>query len=54
MRRREFITLLALKPGGNVTYLNEAEATKIGAGNDAGADRPWELWKRQALARQQR
>jgi ribulose-5-phosphate 4-epimerase/fuculose-1-phosphate aldolase len=44
----------ALKLGGNVTYLNEAEATKIGAGNDAGADRPWELWKSQALARQQR
>jgi hypothetical protein len=46
--------LLALKLGGNVTYLNEAEATKIGAGNDAGADRPWALCKSQALARQQR
>jgi len=44
----------ALKLGGNVTYLNEAETRNIGAGNDAGADRPWELWTSQAPARQQR
>jgi hypothetical protein len=35
------------------TSLNEAEATKIGAGNDAAVDRPWELWKNQVLVRQQ-
>jgi HCOMODA/2-hydroxy-3-carboxy-muconic semialdehyde decarboxylase len=44
----------ALKLGGNVTYLNEVEAAKIGAGNDAVADRPWEIWKAQTLSRQQR
>jgi len=40
----------ALQLGGNVTYLNETEAAKIGAINDQQADRPWDLWKQQALA----
>ena len=44
----------ALKLGGKVTYLNEAEAAKIGAVNDTLVDRPWEIWKTQALSRQQR
>jgi len=44
----------ALKLGGKVTYLNEAEAAKIGAINDTLVDRPWEIWKTQALSRQQR
>jgi hypothetical protein len=32
---------------------NAAEARNIGAQNDALVNRPWEIWKAQALARQQ-
>jgi ribulose-5-phosphate 4-epimerase/fuculose-1-phosphate aldolase len=38
----------ALRLGGKVTYLNETEATKIGAINDQQVDRAWDIWKRQA------
>lgn len=40
----------ALRLGGTVTFLNEAEATKVGAEDDRAVDRPWEIWKLQALA----
>jgi HCOMODA/2-hydroxy-3-carboxy-muconic semialdehyde decarboxylase len=43
----------ALRLGGKVTFLNEAEAAKIGALNESLVDRPWEIWKRQALAHAQ-
>ena len=43
----------ALRLGGNITYLNEVEATKIGEQNDQYVDRPWELWTIQARARTQ-
>jgi ribulose-5-phosphate 4-epimerase/fuculose-1-phosphate aldolase len=43
----------ALRLGGKVKFLNEAEASKIGAVNDGAVDRPWELWKNQALSRPQ-
>ena len=43
----------ALRLGGNVTYLNEVEAAKIGEINDQHVDRPWELWKIQVLSRMQ-
>ncbi len=39
----------ALRLGGTVTFLNEVEAAKIGAIEDRD-DRPWEIWKSQALA----
>jgi HCOMODA/2-hydroxy-3-carboxy-muconic semialdehyde decarboxylase len=41
----------ALRLGGNVTFLNEVEARKIGAVNDSVVERPWEIWKSQALSR---
>lgn len=41
----------ALRLGGKIAYLNEVEATKIGAQNDKQVDRPWEIWKNQALSR---
>jgi HCOMODA/2-hydroxy-3-carboxy-muconic semialdehyde decarboxylase len=44
----------ALRLGGNVTYLNEIEAARIGEINDQQADRAWEVWKRQAAARAHR
>jgi ribulose-5-phosphate 4-epimerase/fuculose-1-phosphate aldolase len=37
--------------GGEVTFLSEEEAAKATQTNDAVIGRPWELWKRQALAR---
>jgi ribulose-5-phosphate 4-epimerase/fuculose-1-phosphate aldolase len=43
----------ALRLGGKVTFLNAAEAGKIGAVNDSAVERPWELWKSQALSRLQ-
>jgi ribulose-5-phosphate 4-epimerase/fuculose-1-phosphate aldolase len=43
----------ALRLGGKVTFLNEAEASKIGAVNDSIVERPWEIWKSQALSRLQ-
>lgn len=30
---------------GTVTYLNEAEAAGASRANDAGLDRPWDLWR---------
>jgi ribulose-5-phosphate 4-epimerase/fuculose-1-phosphate aldolase len=36
---------------GKVEFLNDQEATRASATNDAVLDRPWELWKRQALDR---
>jgi ribulose-5-phosphate 4-epimerase/fuculose-1-phosphate aldolase len=42
----------ALRLGeGKVEFLNDQEATRASATNDAVLDRPWELWKRQALDR---
>ena len=43
----------ALKLGGPITFLNEAEAAKIGEINDQQVERPWDLWKRNATARQE-
>jgi ribulose-5-phosphate 4-epimerase/fuculose-1-phosphate aldolase len=43
----------ALRLGGRVTFLNEMEATKVGEQNDKLVDRPWEIWKSQALAHAQ-
>ena len=43
----------ALRLGGKVEFLNEAEASKIAAVNDSVVERPWELWKNQALSRSQ-
>lgn len=37
--------------GGRITYLNEVEAAKVGELNDRLVDRPWEIWKNQALSR---
>lgn len=36
--------------GGEITYLNEAEAAKIGKANDEQVERPWGIWKSEALA----
>jgi HCOMODA/2-hydroxy-3-carboxy-muconic semialdehyde decarboxylase len=41
----------ALRLGGKLRFLNEAEASKIAAVNDGAVERPWELWKKQALSR---
>jgi ribulose-5-phosphate 4-epimerase/fuculose-1-phosphate aldolase len=38
----------ALRLGGSVTWLNEAEAAKAGVEDDRAVDRPWEIWKLQA------
>jgi ribulose-5-phosphate 4-epimerase/fuculose-1-phosphate aldolase len=35
--------------GSEIEFLNDEEAAKASATNDAVLDRPWELWKRQAL-----
>jgi ribulose-5-phosphate 4-epimerase/fuculose-1-phosphate aldolase len=43
----------ALRLGGKVTFLNEVEAAKIGELNESLVDRPWEIWKNQALAHAQ-
>lgn len=40
----------ALRLSKNVVYLNEAEAAKVAEVNDRQVDRPWELWKSQALS----
>jgi ribulose-5-phosphate 4-epimerase/fuculose-1-phosphate aldolase len=34
---------------GDVTFLNDDEAANASATNTAVLNRPWELWKRQAL-----
>jgi HCOMODA/2-hydroxy-3-carboxy-muconic semialdehyde decarboxylase len=41
----------AIKLGGDITYLNEAEAANIGAENDKQVERPWEVWKARAESR---
>jgi ribulose-5-phosphate 4-epimerase/fuculose-1-phosphate aldolase len=41
----------ALRLGGKVKFLNEAEARNIATVNDGAVERPWELWKNQALSR---
>jgi HCOMODA/2-hydroxy-3-carboxy-muconic semialdehyde decarboxylase len=43
----------AMRLGGNVTYLNEAEAAKIGAQNDLLVERPWGIWKSRVQLRAQ-
>ena len=40
----------ALRLGGKITFLNEVEAAKIGAQNDVLVERPWEIWKSQAMS----
>jgi ribulose-5-phosphate 4-epimerase/fuculose-1-phosphate aldolase len=44
----------ALRMGGKITYLNEAEAAKTGQQLDQLVDRPWEIWKIQALSHTQK
>ena len=41
----------ALRLGGKVTFLNEVEAGKMRAAIDSAVERPWEIWKSQALSR---
>jgi HCOMODA/2-hydroxy-3-carboxy-muconic semialdehyde decarboxylase len=44
----------ALRLSANVTFLNENEAAKIGKELDeSDFERPWEIWKNQALSRLQ-
>lgn len=43
----------ALRLGGTITFLNEVEAAKIGEQNDKLVDRPWEIWKNQAITHSQ-
>jgi HCOMODA/2-hydroxy-3-carboxy-muconic semialdehyde decarboxylase len=43
----------ALRLGGKITYLNEIEAAKIGQQFDQLVDRPWEIWRIQALSHAQ-
>jgi ribulose-5-phosphate 4-epimerase/fuculose-1-phosphate aldolase len=43
----------ALRLGGNLKFLNEVEASKIGALVDSIVERPWEIWKDEALSRMQ-
>jgi len=40
----------ALRLGGKITFLNEVEAAKIGSQNDVLVERPWEIWKNQAMS----
>jgi ribulose-5-phosphate 4-epimerase/fuculose-1-phosphate aldolase len=40
----------ALRLGKHIVFLNEAEAAKVAAVNDKQVDRPWDLWKSQALS----
>lgn len=41
----------AMKLGGEVTYLNEVEAAKVGATNEGQVDRPWEIWKMRVMSK---
>ena len=44
------IQLQAIGLGGSITYLDPAEAREVlEAGENRGYDRPWELWRRDAL-----
>jgi HCOMODA/2-hydroxy-3-carboxy-muconic semialdehyde decarboxylase len=36
---------LSLVDGGEINFLNDAEAAGADAANYANMDRPWELWK---------
>ena len=46
------VQLQAIALGGPVTYLDPAEAQKVmDAGENGSYERPWELWKRKALAK---
>jgi ribulose-5-phosphate 4-epimerase/fuculose-1-phosphate aldolase len=40
----------AITLGGDINYLDPAEAREIMRREDAGLDRSWELWKREALS----
>jgi ribulose-5-phosphate 4-epimerase/fuculose-1-phosphate aldolase len=42
----------ALRLGGNITFLNEKEATNL-SDIESQVERPWEIWKNQALSRSQ-
>jgi len=37
-------------PLGDITYLTDAEASATALMNDQHLDRPWQMWKRDALA----
>jgi ribulose-5-phosphate 4-epimerase/fuculose-1-phosphate aldolase len=41
----------ALALSDNVTFLNDMEAANVAAFNDRSVERPWEVWKAQALSR---
>lgn len=42
----------AMGLGGTVTYVSPGEAEAVlGAGENRGYERPWEMWKRQAMGR---
>ena len=43
----------AIHLGGKITFLNEEEAAKIGEQNDKLVDRPWEIWRIEALSHAQ-
>jgi HCOMODA/2-hydroxy-3-carboxy-muconic semialdehyde decarboxylase len=43
----------AIHLGGKITFLNEDEAAKIGEQNDKLVDRPWEIWRIEALSHAQ-
>jgi ribulose-5-phosphate 4-epimerase/fuculose-1-phosphate aldolase len=46
------IQLQAIGLGGDVTYLDPEEARRVlASGENRGYERPWELWKREALGR---
>ena len=42
-----------MRLGKNVIFLNEVAAANVAAVNDKQVDRPWEIWKMQALSRAQ-
>jgi hypothetical protein len=41
----------AMALGGSVTYLDDEEARRADASVGGTISRPWELWKKKALAR---
>lgn len=43
------LQLEAMTLGGNINYLDPREAAEIMKREDAGLDRSWELWKREAM-----
>lgn len=44
----------ALRLGGEITFLNEVEAAKVAKTNDENVERPWAIWKSEALAHELR